>query len=270
MRRPLALAALLLAGCPSDLEKQSHISKLRVLAVRAEPAELVLDPSQPPPSTTLTALAVEPSGATVSIRFALCTRLGDAPPANLPCPGIAGIDLPDAGPLAARLDLSDPRIVELAARFPDAGVVLPSLADGVPLIVGFSASAPPAQELDGFASITLRTPEHGPADRNPALTGLQIVSGVNVLDRVGPLTTVRLQPATAPKDDPAKNYGFSFFATAGEMSSLRSTDRTATGEDAPTWVEWTAPAQPQRVRFWIVLRDGRGGTDWLERAVDVR
>ena len=78
---------------------------------------------------------------------------------------------------------------------------------------------------------------------------------------------MRLQPRWLPKDDPSKKYGFSFFATAGEISSLRSTDTTATGEPAETWVEWTAPAGPQpAVRFWVVLRDGRGGTDWLEKA----
>jgi hypothetical protein len=271
MRRHLALFALLLGGCPSNLEKQSHVSKLRVLAVRAEPAELVLDPAGPLPSSTLSALAVDPAGAPISMRFALCTRLGDAPPADLPCPGEAGLDLPDAGALSTQLDLGDPRIVALASQA-DAGAVLPSLADGIPLIVGFIATAG-AEELDGFASITLRTAEHGPANRNPSLAGLEIgnqIAPAGGTLQITPQTTVRLQPLVAPKDDPSKRYGFSFFATAGEISSLRSTDTTATGEDAPTWVEWTSPAIGGDVRFWVVLRDGRGGTDWLERAVQVR
>jgi hypothetical protein len=37
-------------------------------------------------------------------------------------------------------------------------------------------------------------------------------------------------------------------------------------------VEWTAPgAAPDSgvVRFFFVVRDSRGGTDWLERAVCV-
>jgi hypothetical protein len=272
MRRVPALLALLLAGCPADLEKQSHVSKLRVLGVRAEPAELVLDPTGPLPSTTLTAFAVDPSDAGISMRFALCTRLGDAPPADLPCPGEAGLDLPDAGPLAARLDLADPRIVALASQT-DAGVVLPSLAEGIPLIVGFRATAG-AQELDGFASITLRTNEHGPANRNPTLTGLliddQLAPDAGTLP-INTQTTVRLQPLTESKDDASKRYGYSFFATAGELSSLRSTDKTATGQDAPTWVEWTSPREPlPKVHFWIVLRDGRGGTHWMEHSVQVR
>jgi hypothetical protein len=259
MRRALTLLALFCAACPSGLEKQSHVGKLRVLAVRADPPELVISPSGSLPSTAFTALAVEPSGAPISMRYALCTRLGDAPPADLPCPGEAGLDLPDA-----RLDLSDPRILALAAQA-DAGAVLPSLADGVPLIIGFTASTAD-QQLEGFAAITLRTLEHGPAGLNPKLTGLQIGDGSPEIP-VG--TTVHLQPLTAPKDDPSKRYGFSFFATAGEISSLRSTDTTATGEEAPTWVEWTSPAEAGTVRLWVVLRDGRGN-DWLERSVRVR
>src|SRR5207237_2981671 len=106
LMRWLTLAlALCAAGCPGDLEPQSRVSKLRVLGVRADPPELVLQPDAGIPATTLTALAIEPSGAAVSVTFALCTRLGDAPPAALPCPGAAGIELPEAGPSAARLDL---------------------------------------------------------------------------------------------------------------------------------------------------------------------
>ncbi|HYV67797.1 MAG TPA: hypothetical protein VE964_16240, partial [Myxococcales bacterium] len=74
------LAGTLLAGCPENLEKQSQIVKLRVLAVEAEPAELIVDPAQPPPRTTLTALAVEPSGAPIAMEYALCTVQEAVPP----------------------------------------------------------------------------------------------------------------------------------------------------------------------------------------------
>jgi hypothetical protein len=262
---PLAGFCALLAGCPSELEQQSHVGKLRVLAVRADPPELVLMAGAPLPSTTLTALAVEPSDASISMRFALCEFIGDAPPGTLPCPGDAGLDLPSFWPLSARLDLSDPRILAFAAAYDgglaDAGA---ALAAGVPLLVGFTASAA-ARQLDGFAALTLRTPERGPARQNPEITGLRITPADL---RAG--KTVRLEPLTAPKDDPSLHYGFSFFATAGSMSSLRSTDTTATGQPAPTWVDWTAPDNAQEVRIWVVLRDGRGGSAWLERTVHVQ
>src|SRR5204862_4555050 len=112
----LVLLALLLAGCPSNLEEQSHVSKLRVLAVQADPPELVLGPDAGLPATTLTALAVEPTGAGISLLFALCLEITSAPSATLPCPGNAGLELPAAGPFSARLDLGDPRIAALASQ----------------------------------------------------------------------------------------------------------------------------------------------------------
>jgi hypothetical protein len=275
MRRALLVAlAVLLPACPSNLEEQSHVSKLRVLAVRADPPELVLEPDGGLPATTLTALAVQPGGAAISILFALCTEITSAPSPTLPCPGSAGIELPDAGPLSARLDLGDSRIVAFASQaqldggaFDGGGGVQQALDDGVPLLIGFRAAVS-VQRLDGFATVTLRSTARGPVAVNPQGVDLQIGDGGDI----SPKQVVRLQPMSPPKDDPSKKYGFSFFATAGSISSLRSTDTTATGQPAPTWVEWTAPdsAPPDAVRFWVVLRDGRGGTAWVERSARVR
>jgi hypothetical protein len=266
-----ALLLLLLTACPSGLEEQSHISKLRVLGVRADPPELVLQPDAGLPSATLTALAVTPSGAAQSVRFALCTQITSAPDPSLDCPGDGGIDLPDAGLLAGRLDLADPRIAEFAAAAQlDAGVFnsggfAAALDQGVPLLVGFTA-ATDLQSLGGFQTITLRSPARGPAGANPEIVDLRIGDGSDVLAG----QTVRLQPVTAAKDDDTKRYLFSFFATAGSMSSLHSTDTTSTGQSAPTWVDWTAPDVQQQVHVWVVLRDGRGGTAWLDKQVQVR
>ena len=271
--RPALLFALaaLLAGCPANLEEQSRVSKLRVLAVRADPAELVLTADGGPPATTLTALAVEPGGTPIDLRFALCREITGAPSPTLPCPGALGIELPDAGPLSARLDLADPAIVAFASAAQldggafDAGSGIQQILDeGVPLLIGFTASAGP-QRLDGFSVVTLRSDARGPADANPQVLDLRIGDGGVIQTK----EIVRLQPVTAPKDDPAKKYVFSFFATAGEISSLRSTDTTATGQPAETWVEWTAPDAPATVQFWVVLRDDRGGVAWLARAAQV-
>jgi len=267
MRLLLAMA-LLCTACPAGLEAQSHVSKLRVLGVRADPPELILQADAGLPATTLTALAVTPDGEAESVQFALCTLLTSAPDPSLDCPGDAGIDLPDAGDLAARLDLSDPRILEFAAAARldagvfDAGGIAEALDQGVPLLLGFSA-AQGQDRLNGFETITLRSLARGPANVNPEMVDL-------LIPEASAGQTVRLQPVTGPKDDPSKHYLFSFFATAGSISSLHSTDTTASGGAAPTWVDWTAPAAAQSVRIWVVLRDGRGGTAWLERDVQVK
>jgi len=268
----LAAAALLLAACPSNLEEQSRVSKLRVLAVRADPSELVLPADGGLPATTLTALAVDPSGTSISLLFALCKEITGTPSPTLPCPGDAGIELPATGPDSARLDLSDPRVLAFASSaqldggsFDAGGGVEEALNEGVPLLIGFTARSGD-QRLDGFTSLTLRTEAKGPANENPVLYELEIGDG----GAIAPREKVRLQPDAGAKDDPAEKYGYSFFATAGDISSLRSTDTTASGQPAPSWVEWTAPDAPGAVTFWVVLRAGRGGTAWTQRSTQVR
>jgi len=291
---PLAILALACAACANDLEKQSEIVKLRVLAVSAEPADLVVSQGQPPPRTTLTALAVEPSRATVTMRFALCTDQSPTPPPTLDCPGAQGIDLPPSGATSAILDLGDPRIVAFAlssdAGFPDGGS-LP--IGGIPVVVGFEASAPahtlpdggpagadggPLQIVRGFTLVDLHD-DSTPTNHNPRVDGLVIAAdgGPDLApDGSVPVSTVqRLTPVAAPDaKEPlvgggVESLGYSFFATAGSLSSLPSTDTTATGEPADTFVDWTAPADPGPVRMWVVVRDGRGGTGWLERDISV-
>ena len=268
MRALLIILALCAAGCPAGLEEQQRLSKLRVLGIRAEPSELIVQADAGLPATTLSALSYVPGDAGVSVKFALCTDLGGVPSPRLDCPGDAGIDLDPTDPSSARLDLGDPRILAFAAGLQadagpiDAGGLEAALDQGIPLIVGFMATTP-AEQLSGFHVITLRTSAHGPANENPRLLGIDIGDG-------GPVNagaTVRLQPQVAEKDLASERYLFSFFSTAGEISSFHSTDVTSTGQAAPTWVDWDAPSDRQDVELWVVVRDGRGGIDATKRTV---
>lgn len=291
-----ALAALLLTGCPGDFEKQSEIVKLRVLAVQAEPAELIVEPGQPLPRTTLTALAVEPSGAPIAMEYALCTVQEAVPPPDVDCPGTQGIPLAPAGPTSAVLDLGDPRAIALALRLAqDAGLAdgggLPP--GGVPVLVGFRATAPAhtlpdggppgmgagdVQILQGLTTVTARGPG-APPNQNPAVAALRMGdAGLDIApdgtSAAPARTTQRLTPVPAPgskepADGGVEALGYSFFATAGSISSLRSTDTTATGQSADTFVDWSTPASAQQARLWVVVRDGRGGVGWIARSVDV-
>jgi len=291
------LAALLLPGCQGDLEKQSEVVKLRVLAVQAEPAELIIEPGNPLPRTTLTALAVEPSGAPVAMEYALCTVQQAVPPPDVDCPGTQGIPLASTGPTSAVLDLDDPRAIALALQLAqdggvaDGGGGLPP--EGVPVLVGFRATAPAhtlpdggppgadggdLQVFQGLTTVTARAPGAQP-NRNPAIDKLLLgVAEVEVAsdgNTAAPAsTTQRLKPLPAPNakepaDGGVEALGYSFFATAGSISSLRSTDTTATGQPSNTFVDWTTPATAQEARLWVVVRDGRGGVGWIARSVQV-
>jgi hypothetical protein len=267
LKTALLLLAILAAGCPSGLEEQSHISKLRVLGIHAEPAELVVDLDAGTfPSSDLTAMAVLPDGGSIAARFALCKVITPDPSPDLDCPGDAGIDLPSTGALTARLAFNDPRYL-LFAESIDAGASLQaSLDTGIPLIVGFIATAG-AEKLQGFDSITLRSSKSGPSDVNPEILALQIGDG----GAPQPINQVaRLQPITSTKDDPKKQFLFSFFATGGSISSLHSIDIDSSGNPEDTWVDWTTPLTAETDTIWVVLRDGRGGTAWLSRSIPVR
>jgi hypothetical protein len=291
-----ACAAALLAGCPGDLEKQSEIVKLRVLAVQAEPAELIVDPAASSlPKTTLTALAVEPSGAPIAIDYALCTVQQEVPPPDVDCPGTQGIPLASAGPASAVLDLGDPRAIALALQLGrDAGIgdggALP--AEGVPVLVGFRATAPahtlpdggpPAADGDlqvfrGLTTVTARG-AGAPPNQNPVVAALLLGdAGIEVAadgrTAAPARTTQRLTPVPAPgskeaADGGVEALGYSFFATAGSISALRSTDTTATGQASDTSIDWTTPDSAQPVGLWVVVRDGRGGVGWIARTVQV-
>jgi len=290
------LGATMLWGCPGDLEKQSEIVKLRVLAVQAEPAELIVDPAQPLPRTTLTALAVEPSGAPIAMEYALCTVQQAVPPPNVDCPGTQGIPLPPAGPTSAVLDLGDPRAIALALQFAqdggmaDGGALPP---EGIPVLVGFRATAPahtlpdggpPAadggdlQVFRGLTTVTARGPG-APPNQNPGIAAVWLgAAGIEIAadgTTAAPASTIqRVTPIPAPgakepADGGVEALGYSFFATAGSISDLRSTDTTATGEPADTFVDWTMPGTAQQARLWVVVRDGRGGVGWIARSVQV-
>ena len=300
----LGLAAVALA-CSNNFELQSEIRKLRVLAVSAEPAELILQPDAGAyPATTFTALAVEPHGEPVTMEFSLCLVQGALPAADLGCPGDAGIPLPAAGPAMARLDLNDPRYAAIAAQFAagfagaDGGVdggaanggLAAALAAGVPILIGFDASAPGVpdggtasgdggvQFLEGFTTVTLRSADAArPINHNPQLDSIRLGGADLAADgsttiAAGATATLLPIPAAGAKEptpDGPERLVYSFYSTAGQLSALRGSDTTATGQPGIPSVDYTAPPDAGPVRFWVVVRDGRGGTGWLVRDATV-
>jgi hypothetical protein len=242
MRRLLPLL-LAVTACNYGFEKQSRVSKLRVLAVRADPPEVVVVPGAPMPSVEFTALAVGPNGEPVEMQYALCNTAG-LPAADLDCPGADGLPLQATSPLSARLD----------------GVVVPAdLPEAIPLAIGFRAWSG-GQSLHGFATLTVRTSADTRPARNPVVVALEADGRELAADGSGSVragSKARLLPRG---DDDQVTW--SFYSTGGELDSLRATA-------AEPEVDWTAPDQPGPVQVWIVARDGHGGVGWLVRTVQV-
>jgi hypothetical protein len=286
MRMPILLAlAGTLAACGPEFELQSEIRRVRVLAIKAEPAELALSPdgASAPAPVQFTTLAVSPGERPVSVDLALC-RSADAYGGSVKCPGEDGAPLPGGS-----LSLEDPNVqavlASLAGEATGGGPVDPEdpalravLERGLPLFVGYLAQdggeAPENQER-GVRQLTLRLTDT--PNQNPRLTDLlrddAPLAGPLPLD-----TEVVLRPVLA--DGSLERYEtdegprteqvfYSWFATGeGEVKQLRSLEPVDGKPGDPT-ITYLTPTTPGTVTFHVVARDGRGGVDWLSRTVAV-
>ena len=109
---------------------------------------------------------------------------------------------------------------------------------------------------------------------NPQLTDLMI-EGASTTEAVQTVVApgeLDLGPAWSPDsqearpDDggaPIEGLLMSWFSTAGEFAKQRSYDAVPNNA-------LTVKASADAVTVWVVLRDGRGGVDWLERRVRVQ
>lgn len=281
----LVLAALFAAGCnDNDFELQSELKRVRVLAIKAEPAELVfVGQDVPPEPVTFSALSYSPTGAPVSVAYALCLP-GNPYDAAFECPGKDGLSLPEG-----RLDLADPRVQEVLAALAsalgggaaDAGSadVEAALRVGIPLVVGYEARDGTQGETGverGTRRITLR--QTAQPNQNPVIADVQVDGSVPT----GPLplaTELDLRPvlaegsleryAKADGGEVTEQPFYSWYATGnGELQQLRSQEPTDGRPGEPT-VEYLTPASPQRITVYVVARDERGGMGWLVRELDV-
>jgi len=280
-----ALGMLLLAGCGPDFELQSEIRRVRVLAIQAEPAELALAPdaSTLPGPVTFNALAVTPDARPVTVSYALCRFTGN--PYDGRCPGENGVPLPDG-----ELSLQDPDVQAvlleaLEAAHPGGGALDPAdpalraaLAQGLPLFVGYEAtdgSGTPEGTERGVRRVMLRataTPNHNPVvsdvlwDGVPLTGPLPVGREVTFLPVLAEGSVELYETEEGPRPE---QVFFSWFATGdGEVKAFRSQEPVEGRPGDPT-TRYETPEKPQRVTFWVVARDGRGGVGWLSRTVDV-
>jgi hypothetical protein len=75
-------------------------------------------------------------------------------------------------------------------------------------------------------------------------------------------------PRPSKLDPSRESLQLSHFTTGGDLTRAFETIAWDSG-DLRRQVSWTAPKQPGLVRFWLVLRDFRGGGAFAERAVCV-
>lgn len=286
MRAPVLLAlALAMAACGPSFELQSEIRRVRVLAIKAEPAELALSPDAPvlPPPVLFSTLAVAPEERSVGVTLALC-KPGNAYSDQLDCPGQDGATLPDG-----QLSLLDPNVQQVLQETADmstGGAPLDPndpqlravLERGIPLFLGYEASdgtgTPEGQE-SGVRRLTLRMT--AAPNQNPRLEEL-LLDDAPLTGPLPPNTEVRLVPRLAEgsleqyetaEGTRTEQVFYSWFATGdGEVKQLRSLEPVGDRPGEPS-ITYLTPTTPQRVTVYVVARDERGGVDWLARTVEV-
>ncbi|MFH1466785.1 MAG: hypothetical protein ABIO70_20535 [Pseudomonadota bacterium] len=291
-----ALLALATVGCQRvELSASWTVDRLRVLAVRAEPAE-------PAPGDTVgfEALIVSPDAPLQLVMWLAC-------PADIA--GVMGCELdPAVLEQLAGLDpesLSPEELAALYAALADAGLmgaepylppswtvpdhILDGLTEaerneGVTLFVQVSA-IPEGAEGDSDLELAYKrfpiseaaTPNHNPVIDHLLVDGAEVAAGV-ILE-LDPLQAYEIEPVLA--DDAVETYRylledgtweerleepyFSIYVQEGDISA----SNTLYPYSSFTWTTPEAPALADQT-LWIVLQDRRGGMSWWSQQVRFR
>jgi len=288
----LMLLGLVLLGCDDPLKTVELVEEPRLLGGRVE---VMGDASRaaPAPGETATAtflLASPVAKQSFGFRLAAC-----------PAAAREGTRSACAGPIfeqkssgdgdadVASLTFTVPQALEASGRVLVAGIVCP---DGSPTADGDACDgADPGTPLQ----LELELAHEGDVNHNPELqadsiafdgspwatatltdgacTGLglpevaqdsqhELVVDLDEADRDA-------LPRPSKLDPERESLQLSHFVTGGDVT--RAFESIAW--DSPQLhrqVSWTAPKQSGLVRFWFVLRDLRGGGDFVERAVCVQ
>ncbi|MSP62917.1 MAG: hypothetical protein EXR72_21800 [Myxococcales bacterium] len=266
------LLALGAAGCGNEFDDDFHlVAGLRLLAVRGEPAEVA-----PGERVTLTALAVDPAGGAISVRWTACTLA--------PIPGTAINDrcLDEAGghlmPLgegaAIEAVVPDLRLESLGPPDATGGRYLP-----VRLRVSTATEA-----QDGIFRI--RIADGASQNRNPKLDGVSLAGaamtalaeGVALDAHAGEKVVLRGrfgdgsdESYSVAQPDGSRRMAtetltITWFASAGTLEH----GRAGPAVDEVLTVDKHLPAIGSTIDLWLVGRDERGGIDWLHRTLRLR
>lgn len=259
-------SAVLVACADGTLPSESNLDRLRVLAAQAEPPE-----AGPGDLVTLSSLTYAPDDADVGVVWELCM----------------GRDCPSEGPRsdpAAVLDTGEvdleAGVVGLEPDLPPAFVIPDALLDSVDeedleegtfLRFGLSAVAwPDGDQADlEWATKDLVVSTSEQPNENPVLEGI-LVDGEVALP--GDILTVGSGEIELAVDGEAGlEETYTYVTSAG-------VEQTRTEELSVAWYTdvgtlegdlWTPGNSDQQGVLIVVVRDGRGGTDWASFPVQV-
>ena len=287
-KRIFLATACLAAACSNDFVRYPRLTKLRVLAIAADP---------PAPAsgeiTTLSALVHAPVGEPVtSYAWSWCPAPGPTS-AGAPClvteaelaaaAGAQATTVPSfdlgSAPTAMLANAVDPRILAALCQGRPGSVDKPDCAGGFPVQVKL-AVASATETLISIYTLRLRFDPATPPNANPLIDGLtaDVDAGTQaigddamvVLPRRKQTTIHALVPAQAAETlagDKREALTLSWFVESGDVSDARTglNENTASVEDALK-TKWTPGSEADypddTAHLFVVVRDSRGGVTW--------
>ncbi len=290
--------ALVLAACNTGFQNQSIVVDLRVLAVRSDPAEVVVDVDPADlanvqlPDVTFTALVADPQGpVTLAYTWTACPvtdtlRCDDPSAPNLRFADATSDDLdgkPPTGKLTVTVDLLR------AALAADTFLGLGGVPVQVELVIR-PAGAPDDEAVFASKKIVYapRIPPGRLPNQNPTIAELTADSvpfdaGSTLSVAVGQKVTFEPVEPDGARETYAvptldggervftESLRYSWLATGGSFSDEHTGGPVDLFGNHPLLrTKWTAAGLTGTVvDLWVVQRDERGGTYWTKRSIMV-
>jgi hypothetical protein len=288
----VGLLAWLTLGCDEPLKPVELVAEPRVLGARVEVAN---DPARAAPapgeSATISLLVAAPElrpslGFALAVCGAAPRRGGRSACNDAP---FALVSSADGQTDIAGISFDVPAELDASGRLALLGIICPAgspRADGASCD-GDRAGTPVQLELelahdddvnynpelqpDHVAFDDAVWPEQSAVDGDCAGLGFVEVAVGSVHRIAVQLDESDRDPLPRPtKLDPSReSLQLAHFTTSGDLSRAFDTIAWDTDELSRE-VTWTAPREPGLVRFWMVLRDFRGGSAFVERSLCVQ
>ncbi|MFK7926541.1 MAG: hypothetical protein AB8H79_00015 [Myxococcota bacterium] len=260
----------------ADLPQESNLDRLRILAVRATPAE----PS-PGDEVTFEALTFAPDAHAVGLLWTLCQNPADCPSTEFRESAAARVQAGEAD-LAAGLFGVQPGPtpsyqVPIGVLDP---VPEPQRREGIEVsigILGVDLDEPSSTEEWGRKAVPIS--ESAAPNRNPDLDGITVDGVEHVVgDPIRVSAGEGIDLDTLPADTAAQTY--TYINTSGETETREEALQMSwysdigtiniddgpgggLGNDGEVQGDWIAPDGAAEGVLIAVVRDGRGGTGWL-------
>jgi hypothetical protein len=303
----VASLALTAAACGPEMDPASLIERVRIVGARVE-VEGAPDRASPAPGETarvqwlMTAPGAMPA---LSWAFVVCPGAnlgGDIVCAGEPAAVFQGQGVPELRfPIPAREQLGDMRRLVVLGRVCTDGTPVLDPGGTLPRCASEPGATIPADGTTAALSIPIALDQ--PPNRNPSLAAASLTldgqpwaasdtaacAELPQLKADSKGTVIRIQATGVEReryqamagDPPApverrEWLQISHFTTAGELDrAITAVEAEDPRESPAVEMKWDAPelakvpAEGQVVRFTFVVRDMRGGVDWMARSLCV-